>query len=86
MPSDRLTRRSLLFPEDGADILLQLPEGGGLQGLKVDLDLIRCVVLECGLPHLDDVYHTSKLLTCRKRLYTLPASMDSVLKQGFGND
>ena len=56
------TLRFPLLPQTGGDVALQFTQGGWLQGLEVDLDLVGVGVLEGGLPRLNDVHHAAQLL------------------------
>ena len=50
-----------LLVQAGLDEALQLAQGGRLQHLEVDLDLVRVGVAHRRLPGLDDVHHAGQL-------------------------
>ena len=58
--------RTGLLLETGHDVGLQLPQGRGLKGLKVNLYLIGVRVFQRRLSRLDDVHHSAQLVSCSR--------------------
>lgn len=55
-----------LFPKTGCNIRLQFPQGRWLQSFKVNLNLIRVWIPQWRLSRLNDVHHSSQLVTYKE--------------------
>lgn len=66
-------------------VVLQLAQRGRLEGLKVDLNLVRIRIPQRRLPVLDYVHHTAQLISCNNHnSQTKKARISD--KQQFSND